>query len=302
MKLYVDQVLRKVRTKIWRLVSHFMTDQVFLRIKYFIWFNHWPDLKKPKLYSEKIIWRMLYDHKPLFQQISDKVALRDYVKEKGLERYLPLQYYVTDDPTSINIETLPNTFVLKPSHASGRIHTVYEKEKENWDEIIELCNDWLKVDYYRRGREWQYKDIPRKIIVEEFLGKGKTTSPEYNFHCFDGEPKMIVVVLGRFTPQFRKGRFDLDWSPWVQDNFQKGAMNFPRPDQLDELIEAARLLSSGLDYVRVDLYLLPERIVLGELTLTSSAGMSKLTTEVQLFLGDQWNLNINTGKLINQVQ
>lgn len=122
---------RKIALGLLQIFSPFLTDQAFLRTKYLIKFNHWPDLVNPKLFNEKIIWRILYDRQPRFQQISDKLALRDYVKEKGLEHYLPRQYYVTDDPSTIDFEDLPNAFVIKPNHAWGLIHIVYQKQMLN---------------------------------------------------------------------------------------------------------------------------------------------------------------------------
>lgn len=293
MPLDIFKPVRKIWLIIWRLFSHFFDDHTFLRIKYFIWFLRWPNLSKPKLLNEKIMWRMLYDRRPVFQQLCDKVAVHDYVKDKGLEAYLPLHLYVTEDPTTIDINYLPNSFVLKPNHASGLIRIIYEKDRENWDEIVQLCKDWLKVDFYRKSREWQYKNIPRKILVEEFLGRGTRLPTDYKFHCFDGEPQFITVISHRLSPQKRKGWFNLDWKPVGQDSLDKISTIFPKPDRLIELTKVARLFADGFDYIRVDLYMLPKRILLGELTPTPLAGVGHRSRELQERYGALWKLNIS---------
>ncbi len=287
----VGIILKTYRRRLYKLISPLLSDKIIIKRRYLKRFGHMPDLVNPKLFNEKVMWRMLYDRRPIFQRISDKVEVRNYAEEKGLGRFLPKQYYATDDPSTINPETLPKSFVIKPNHACNFIHIVHDKEKANWKKIVNLCNEWLKVDYYKVARERQYKNIPRKIIVQEFLGQGKAVAPEYKFHCFDGEPKLILVSLGRYSTQHTEGWFDSSWKPKGQDTTMKRSVHIPKPDRLNELIKVARKFAAGFDYIRVDLYLLPKKIVFGELTATAASGVGMRSKEVQEDLGATWKLN-----------
>ena len=92
-------------------------------------FRRFPILKDPKLYNEKIAWRMLYDRKPLFKQVADKLAMPEYAKSKGLQEYLPKLIFETSDPHQIPINLLPNAFVVKANHGSGMILLVPDKQQ-----------------------------------------------------------------------------------------------------------------------------------------------------------------------------
>jgi len=271
-------------------VARPLTDRQYVLLRHYMRFGRFPNLDDPKLYNEKIAWRMLFDRRQIFRQVTDKLAMREYAKNNGLDEYLPKLIFETSDPHEIPFDLLPKAFVVKASHGSGMVLLVSDKQKLDIGNFYNICKKWLRYDYYFRAREWQYHNIPRRIIVEEFLGGGISNPSEYKFHCFDGEPKTIGVFLNRYTPQFRSGRFDMDWSPLKQYGPQKGITNFSKPDRLNELVQVARLFSSGFDYVRVDLYLLPERVVFGELTLTTSAGLEQLPFEYQGYLGELWKL------------
>jgi len=64
---------------------------------------------------------MLNDRNPAFQTLSDKVAVREYVRKKGLEKILSRHYLVTENLENLDFESLQLPFAIKPNHASGRI-------------------------------------------------------------------------------------------------------------------------------------------------------------------------------------
>jgi len=295
----MDAIFKNTRSIIWQTLSHSLSDENFLKLKYFFLYKHFPDLENPKLFSEKIIWRMLYEQRPIFQQISDKVALHDYIKDKGLERFLPQRYFVSQDIDSVDFNSLPNTFVIKPSHTSGRIHVVYDKATENWRDVLKLCKVWLKTDYYRVNREWQYKHMPRNIIIEEYLGIGHKIPSDYKIHCFHGEPHWISVISGRFSKKMTISRYDKNWlSVGREDTLL--STDEARPENLGEMLNAARLFSEGFDYLRVDLFLLDDqKIVLGELTPTPKAGIGWRSDEMLENLGEFWRLDISKKTIRN---
>ena len=45
----------------------------------------------------------------------------------------------------------------------------------------------LKENYFLHGREWPYKNIPRKILAEKFMvDESGTDLKDYKFFCFSG--------------------------------------------------------------------------------------------------------------------
>ena len=83
----------------------------------------------------------------------------------------------------------------------------------------ETLGYWLlpRNNHYYSFLEWAYKDIPGRIIAEEFLDDGHGLR-DYKFFCFKGEPKFLFVCDGREseTPTFTTydcdfKRMDIVW-------------------------------------------------------------------------------------------
>ena len=117
--------------------------------------------------------------------------------------------------------------------------------------------------------------MPPQVIVEEMLAGPEGSIPDdYKFFVFHGTCHFIQVDTGRFDSRthdfFTPGWEHLDLSgglPWadpVQDP----------PERLEEMIGIAEKLAAETDFVRVDLYHLPDRIVFGELTSYPAGGDS----------------------------
>ena len=124
------------------------------------------------------------------RRTADKVDVRSYVEEHCGPEILTKVFCVISDLNELSYETLPESFVMKPTHASGEVKVIHDKNEYEEAELLKLCRAWLKLDYYKRTREWVYKDLPRRVIFEECLIDENGRIPaDYRFYCFDGEPK-----------------------------------------------------------------------------------------------------------------
>ncbi|MDD6147428.1 MAG: ATP-grasp fold amidoligase family protein [Lachnospiraceae bacterium] len=75
-----------------------------------------------------------------------------------------------DNPDEIDFDALPNQFVLKCNHNSGLGMCICkDKSKLDISKVKVELRKGLKQDYYLTGREWPYKDVPRKIIAEKYM-------------------------------------------------------------------------------------------------------------------------------------
>jgi hypothetical protein len=113
----------------------------------------YPNLITPKSFNEKVLRPMVFDHSPIWTQLQDQHAAREYVKARIGGDILPRLYWVTKDPSDIPFDTLPERFAVKPSHGAGWYYLVREKARLNRQALIDVCRSWLSRNYYYVARE-----------------------------------------------------------------------------------------------------------------------------------------------------
>lgn len=261
-------------------------------------FGHYPDIMNPVTFNEKIQTRKVFDRRPILAMIADKFAVRDYVAERVSQEVLTKLYHVTTDPRDIPFARLPERYVLKATHGSGWVEIVKDHAKRDEGALIDTCRGWLAKNYYELSLEWMYQNIPRRIMVEEFLDNGSGEPAEdFKLFTFNGRVEFIQVDVGRFC-EHKKNFYDRQWNlvPLRQeaDNFP-GVI--PAPANLEALIECAEKLAAGLDFIRVDLYSLNNKIYFGELTVTPGNGFFRFEPPYfnEVF-GKLWRMEIGSLK------
>jgi hypothetical protein len=256
-----------------------------------------PNLIRPKTFNEKVIHRMVFDRRPILTTLQDKYALRDYVKEKIGEDLLPKLYWVTKSPTDIPFEDLPDKFVVKATHGCGWVCLVPDKARVNRRELVDTCTSWLNGNYYYANREWAYKHIEPRIIVEQFLSDGTGLVPrDYKIYLFGGRVHVINVEEGRFV-DLRLARYGRSWNRIkVGSRYKNFEGEVARPKHLDEMIEYAEILADGLDFIRVDLYDTEDQAYFGEITVYPSAGIGIFPREFDLYLGGLWKQSVGRSR------
>jgi TupA-like ATPgrasp len=252
----------------------------------------YPDLIAPKSFNEKVLRRMVFDRNPIWTQLQDKHAAREYVKARIGADILPRLYWVTKDPSDIPFDTFPERFAVKPSHGAGWYHLVREKAGLNPREVIDVCRSWLSRNYYDVAREWAYKHIDPRILVEEYIEDGTGPDPiRYKLYVFHGSVRVIYVGAG--TPgESRCCFYGRSWDriPATMAGKTQIQAALDRPRHLDEMIRYAEVLAEGFDFIRVDLYDTDDRVYFGEFTITPGAGTSPYTPhEFDYYLGALWN-------------
>lgn len=246
------------------------------------------DIYHPVTYSQKIQWLKLYDPNPMRSQLTDKVLVREWIKEKIGEKFLIPVYGVYDKPEDIDFDKLPNSFVIKTNHSSGWNIVVKDKKIFNVKNACKKINKWLSLDYsFWTEYEPHYSKIKRKILVEKYMEDSKGELVDYKFLCFDGKPKFVWVDYDRFS-NHRRNVYDMDWNlqPWSQytyENYGGGA----KPLNFEQMKEVASKLCKGFIHVRVDLYNIDGQIYFGEMTFTNGSGFEQLyPKEYEKKIGD----------------
>ncbi|QJH04710.1 ATP-grasp fold amidoligase family protein [Acinetobacter baumannii] len=207
-----------------------MSDEFFAKMKYKENTGKTLNLENPKYFNEKLWWLKINNRNSLMTQCSDKVEVREYLKTIGLEHLLTDIYGVYDKADDIPFNNLQGKYFIKCNHVSG-INALYDSlNKSNFDcnSTIKKFNSALKMNYYFQSREWNYKNIKPKILVENFL---ETTEPllDFRFFCFHGKVKMIFVDIdtaaedGTHNPSAKRNIYDREFN--LMD-FTVGRENF----------------------------------------------------------------------------
>ena len=242
------------------------------------------NLTKPILYTEKLqfLRYFVFPRDPLVIRASDRVAVREMLEEKGLKKYLVPIYGSYHRFEDIPWKQLPKQFVLKCTHASGFNHIVLNKDQVHVPKLKRLFNRWLKQDYGLKTLERHYSPIPRKIIIETYLGLATSLPIEYKIHVFHGQAKYLYVVTGRGS-NIRYTHLLINWTPFpgAQFNGWKTA-EYPviEPENFKTMVQLAEKLGSPFPFVRVDLYSIKGKIYFSELTFTPAKGTLKLSDPV----------------------
>lgn len=259
-----------------------------------------PHLKNPKNLNEKILWLALNTDTSEWSRLADKYAVRDYVKECGLDDILVELYGVYDKAEDIDFGALPNSFVLKTTHGSSDVIVVKNKQQCDVETARIRMQNKLNEHLITSGAELHYLRIPRKIIAEEFLQNDvlsahySKTLIDYKIWCFNGKAYYTWVCMNRFVKNKDGAEvllYDRNWNPKpelcaVTPDFTL-ADPMPKPNGYDHMIEVAERLSKPFPVVRCDLYNLDGKIYFGEMTFTSYGGiMDFYSDEFQSLCGE----------------
>lgn len=278
-----------------------LPDKTYLQLLYRFKMGHRLDLNHPKTFTEKIQWLKLYNRRPEYTLMVDKYAVKKYVADIIGEKYIIPTLGVWDKPEDIDWDALPNEFVLKTTHGGGSGGVVICKDKKTFDrnKAILTLRDSMNSDIYRSLREWPYKDVKKRVLAEKYMvPKDMVNNPiyelsDYKFFCFNGEPKYCQVIRDRHNKE-SIDFYDMNWRHQEFVGLNPVASNginpVPQPLLLDDMICICHKLSKNMKFVRIDMYVIDNRIYFGEITFYPASGMG-------LFNPDKWNEEL--GNLIS---
>lgn len=260
-----------------------VNDQTFLEKAFQSKLEKELDWNVPATFNEKLQYLKLYDRRPEYTRMVDKYKVREYITEKLGAQYLIPLIGVWDDPEKIDFSVLPEQFVLKCNHNSGLGMCICkDKSKLNIRKVKAGLRKGLRQNYYLTGREWPYKNVPRRIIAEQFMQSDAGGLTDYKIHCFNGEPKLILVCKDRFAPT---GLTEDFYTPqWEHLDLRRpthpnATEPMAKPDELDQLLEFSRILSKDIPFLRVDFYIVEGHVYFSELTFFPASGFEKFEPE-----------------------
>ena len=230
-----------------------------------------PLYKKVEIYSHKI--------GRTYAPYVDKLMAKEIVKKLCAERIkvAPVVRILTscDD---IKQQDINSGHLIKAAHGSG------------WYIDMALIQDLVQIKKLLFGwnqvfssTENQYKFIKPRFFIEDKIVckyKGKTgNAHDAKIHCFHGQPKIIFIRKDTVLRNY----YDTLWNPLMPLEFE-----FDKPENLDEILSLASILSGQFEYVRVDFYMGVDGIYFSEFTFTPHGGKQKLSDEVEEVYGRLW--------------
>lgn len=255
-----------------RCVLKIIPDHIYIQLMYYLQTGHFLSLKKPKAYSEKLQWLKLYGDYEGFSDYADKSKAKDIAQAVIGESHIVPTLGIWERFEDIDFELLPNRFILKCTHDSGGNYICRDKSSIPYKELEEQFNSRLSINYYWYLREQQYKNIKPRIIAEPILSD-EQNPVDYKFFCFNGFPKVLMVVHVVDGKRF-SNYYDEEFNPItvsMGNPLYQGETTLP--ENIIEMRRMAQLLSARFKHVRIDMYNIDGKIYFGEYTFHHWSGM-----------------------------
>ncbi len=288
----VEEIKNVLRDPYWRLQTWLIPERAYIQRRFQREIGKRADLDHPQTLNEKIQYLKLHHHPAAYPALADKYEVRNYVSAKGLGWTLNELIGVYESVDEIDFEALPNAFALKMTNASTRNIICADKSKLDWRKARQSIRRWARSNYYYAGREWIYRSIRPRIVIEAYLSDGLGALPtDYKIHCFEGVPLFVDADFDRDSVH-KRNVYDLDWNLQPYEyGFPTSQRPIPRPANLEEMIEVSRILARDFFFTRVDLYCIQGRTYFGELTFLPGNGFLKFSPqEYDLYWGAKMNL------------
>ena len=274
-------------------ILRFLDDKTYLKIKYKHIMKQKLNLDNPQTFNEKLQWLKLHNRKDIYTTMVDKYEAKKYVANIIGEEYIIPTLGVYEKFDDINFEELPNKFVIKCTHDSGGIVICEDKNNFDYKEAKKKINKGLKSNFYYFSREWPYKNVKPRIIVEKYMEDNIIGELiDYKSYAFNGECDYLMACYNRAKGNIKFLYYDREWH--LIKNFSYDGMKYgnnikiPKPKNLDKMFEFATILSKDIPFIRVDFYEANGMLYFGELTFYPSAGFDDgRTKELEEYLNNK---------------
>ena len=261
-----------------KLFSHckWLKDEPYNRILFRLRTGKRADLDNPKTFNEHILARKVRLDEYGLCKYTDKYGVREYVEQVIGKEYLVPCLGIWEKGQKIPPADLPIPCVLKATHGSGWNAII--QDKQDIEQKISRLQKTLSQNYYYKSREKNYRDIPPRIVCEQFIcPQDKRGLIDVKTYCFRGEAKFLNICYAENGKEY-SGLFSLTGqSLGAQDNSRQ--MEVPDDALISKVISLSEQLAKPFDFVRVDFYLADEKIYFSELTFHSGGGIVPVKPE-----------------------
>jgi hypothetical protein len=252
-------------------------------------FGRTPSLLFPKTFNEKVRRAKLFNRDRRLPLRVDKIAVKQFVEQKLGQEWVTQTLWYGDALPPLPERNWSLPYVLKASHGSRMNLFIRTEADIDWPHAERLCTKWLNETWGDWGGEWVYSKIRPRLLVEPFFGTSGALPVDYKLWTFSSHVKFIQVDTDR-EHAHKRTMFDLDWNrlPFTTD-YEKDPRDIPQPASLRQMIAAAKILSEGMPFVRIDLYDIDGKPRFGEMTFYPDSGTAPfMPAEFDRKVGDLW--------------
>lgn len=260
---------------------YFLPDNLIIKAEFRNRMGYRMDLNHPVTFNEKLQWLKLYDRKEEYTRMVDKYEVKKYVSNIIGEQYIVPTLGLYERFNDIEFEKLPNKFVIKCTHDSGGLVICDDKNTFDLQAARKKINRCLSHNFYYKLREWPYKNVIPRIIIEKNLRDLDSDLKDYKFFVFNGRVECFKIDFDRFIKHGanyydRNGKLLKFGEVVCPPNFKK-RLNMPK--NLNLMISLAEKLAGNTAFIRVDFYDVKGKIYFGELTFYPAAGFGRFDPE-----------------------
>lgn len=259
--------------KIKFMIKKLIPDKIYLKILYKKILNKKLNLKTPQTFNEKMQWLKLYNRNPLYTTLVDKYEVKQYISDKIGENYIIPTIGIYNKFNEINFDELPDKFVMKCTHDSGSTIICTSKKKFDVEAAKKKIEKCMSINYYYNGREWPYKNVKPRIIIEKYINiSEKEEMIDYKFFCFNGIPKMLLVCTER-SEGLKKTFFDMNGNIIkLKEGNHENNYFINLPTKFAKMKELAQKIAQKNIFIRVDFYEIEGKVYFGECTFFPNSG------------------------------
>jgi len=254
----------------------FIPDKPYLKLEYRFLTGKKLNLESPVLFNEKLQYLKLYDRKPVYTRMADKLGMREFVRERIGEGFTVPLLGVWNNPRDIDFDSLPDSFVLKCNHDSKGLIICRDKKDLDRDVAVNKLSKSMKRNMFWAAREWPYKNIEPRVLAEELLD-GMT---EYQVMCFNGKPEFMYFMSNDRDGHLTEDFFDMDFKPLdISMGYGRTDGKVGKPAFLEQMKDISTTLSKDCRHLRVDFLISGGKLYVGELTFYNDAGFAPIKPE-----------------------
>ena len=255
-----------------------MPDKMYLQQYYALRMGYYMDFNNPQTFNEKLQWLKLYDRKAIYTTMADKIEAKKWVVDKIGEQHIIPTLAVYDTFDEIDFDKLPQQFVMKCSHDSGSVVICKDKSTFDYPNARKVIETGLNRSWFLLGREWAYKNVKPRIIIEQFMcDRSSKELTDYKFYCFNGVPKFLYVSYGLSDHSIACINYmtlDGQKAPFHRPDFEEYEKTPPPPLKFDVMLKYSKVLSEGVPFLRTDFYEINNEVYFSELTFYPGCGMT----------------------------
>ena len=284
-------------------ISRILPDSAYIRLQYHSILGEWPNIDNPSSFNEKLQWIKIHDRKPEYTMMADKLRAKEFVAGLIGNEYIVPTYAVWDKVEDIDINILPDTFVIKCNHDSGSVVVCRNKAELDKEKMMNKLNAAMKRNGFWYGREWPYKNIKRQIFAEKYLEDSENKKiRDYKFFCFNCVPKFVYISEGlenHATANIAFYDFEGNELPFHRDDFKQFDIQPKIPQTMSLMVELSSRIAQSVPspFVRTDFYSVNGKVFFSEITFTPCSGYMPIAPrEWDRKIGEWLDLGGKTGK------